>query len=408
MTRHNNSALELVLQWQSEISHHTDRIYIPVYDPADLNLSGHLKHCLNITSVTGKEKEPLNPEPCNFFEYDPELQVQVPLKAIKPIGPTGFRVIPRVGRFYPRLVIAGYLGINSHDRQPMRVIKTDATSFTVDLNHPLSGLEVNTGARLVEIQDMEVGISHGETQRPIDPFTIAFGSGIGLQRTYRHCPDYYQDDIFIRQDMEDDALFYQQDRLVAHIDQSASDAIAEIYRRYLRPGMKVLDLMSSIQSHIPTDITDLHVTGLGMNARELSANPQLNDSLVHDLNLNPVLPFDDDYFDITICSLSIEYLTEPLSILREIVRVTRPRGKVLISFSNRFFSTKVVAIWHELHPFERLGLVVDLMRKTGKFNELKTESMQGQPRANDDIYFEKIKTGDPVFVVSGSVYDTCI
>ena len=125
--------------------------------------------------------------------------------------------------------------------------------------------------------------------------------------------------------------------MVSHIDASASKEISRIYRQVLEPGMKVLDLMSSWQSHLPNDIDKLHITGLGMNDRELAANPQLEDYVVHDLNQNPAIPYDENSFDITVCSLSIEYLVDPLRILKEVVRLTKPGGKVLVSFSNRFF-----------------------------------------------------------------------
>ena len=82
-----------------------------------------------------------------------------------------------------------------------------------------------------------------------------------------------------------------------------------------------------------------------MNANELRANPSLTEWTVQDLNDNPVLPFQDASFDVVFCQLSIDYLTQPLEVCREIGRILRPGGAVHILFSNRLFLSKAVALW---------------------------------------------------------------
>ena len=124
---------------------------------------------------------------------------------------------------------------------------------------------------------------------------------------------------------------------------------------------------------------------------ELKKNPALSSHLVHDLNETGLLPFGDNTFDVVVCSLSIEYLTNPRAIVREISRVLVPAGRVLISFSNRWFPTKVTGLWLEIHDFERLD---------GRFAELCTFSARNWPRPADDRYAGKIATSDPVFVVA--------
>ena len=49
------------------------------------------------------------------------------------------------------------------------------------------------------------------------------------------------------------------------------------YKDHLAPGMRLLDLMASWQSHLPDGVSFRHVTGLGMNAAELLANSSLTD-----------------------------------------------------------------------------------------------------------------------------------
>jgi SAM-dependent methyltransferase len=159
--------------------------------------------------------------------------------------------------------------------------------------------------------------------------------------------------------------------------------------------------MSSIQSHFPENY-ELAVTGLGLNKAEMKKNPLLNSRLVHDLNETGHLPFRNNMFDIVVCSLSIEYLTRPQEIITEISRVLVPGGRLLISFSNRWFPQKVTQLWLEIHDFERMGLVLDYLLENGSFSELYTFSARNWPRPENDRHVDKIVTSDPVFVVVGT------
>ena len=154
------------------------------------------------------------------------------------------------------------------------------------------------------------------------------------------------------------------------------------------------------QIHLPENY-NLSVTGLGLNRLELRKNPILNDHLVHDLNETPLLPFSSNTFDAVVCSLSIEYLTRPREIISEISRVLVPEGKIMLSFSNRWFPPKVTRLWLELHDFERMGLVLDYLLDNNTFSELCTFSARNWPRPADDRYAGDIVASDPVFVVAG-------
>ena len=79
---------------------------------------------------------------------------------------------------------------------------------------------------------------------------------------------------FDRQDDGADLGFYAPPRLVTHIDESAVAALSAFYRDIIPTGGRVLDMMSSWVSHLPTDIA-YDVVGHGMNAGELAANPRL-------------------------------------------------------------------------------------------------------------------------------------
>ena len=162
---------------------------------------------------------------------------------------------------------------------------------------------------------------------------------------------------FGKVDPEDDALFYEAPRLVYHIDDQAVAALTQFYRTTLPAGGVILDLMSSWVSHLPPEIDYAEVIGHGMNAEELAANTRLARWFVQDLNRDPALPLGDRSIDAAMICVSVQYLQQPVAVLRELGRVLRPGGPVVISFSNRCFPTKAVAIWHRLNDTGHAQLV---------------------------------------------------
>jgi len=82
-----------------------------------------------------------------------------------------------------------------------------------------------------------------------------------------------------------------------------------------------------------------------MNERELSANPQATSTVVHDLNVEPRLPFDDGRFDAVTCCVSVDYLIRPVEVFAEVRRVLVPGGVFVCTFSNRCFPTKAIRGW---------------------------------------------------------------
>ena len=132
-------------------------------------------------------------------------------------------------------------------------------------------------------------------------------------------------------------------------DDGAIKALTEFYseefKRIDKESLDVLDLCSSWISHLPSSVKYGKVVGLGMNEQELAANEALTSYVVQDLNENPSLQFEDDSFDVICNVVSVDYLTQPLDIFREVYRILRPGGVALMSFSNRCFPTKAVAMW---------------------------------------------------------------
>jgi SAM-dependent methyltransferase len=136
-----------------------------------------------------------------------------------------------------------------------------------------------------------------------------------------------------------------------------------------------------------------------MNREELEKNEQLRDFEVHDLNENPALPFQDGSFDAVICNASVEYLTDPLAVFKEVGRVLKHAGCFLLTFSNRWFPPKVIAVWEQLHEFERMGLVTEYFLQSERFEKIHTYSIRGLPRPEGDKYYGKMLVSDPVYGV---------
>ncbi len=152
---------------------------------------------------------------------------------------------------------------------------------------------------------------------------------------------------------------------MTHIDDPAIAAVTAIYREVLPPAGDILDLMSSWVSHLPAEASYRSVTGHGMNAAELAANPRLTARIVQDLNADPVLPLHGGSFDGAGLCVSVQYLQRPVDVFREVRRVLRPGAPFVVSFSNRCFPTKAVAIWQALDGGDQQRLVAAYMQAAG-------------------------------------------
>ncbi len=196
-------------------------------------------------------------------------------------------------------------------------------------------------------------------------------------------------DFFERQDMSDDSFFYSAPRKVVHIDEHAIGALTAVYQEILPTGGTYLDLMSSWRSHYPTELKPVRVAGLGMNEEELADNPQLDKYTVHNLNQNPNLPYESNLFDAVTCAVSVQYLTNPIAVFQEVDRVLKPNGVFVVSFSNRCFPNKAVAIWMSSSDEQHIALVGQYFQMSGNWVDLnaqKTNPDEGYPKQADPLY----------------------
>ncbi len=193
-------------------------------------------------------------------------------------------------------------------------------------------------------------------------------------------------EAFRRYDETPDEDFYRTPRLVTHIDARAIAAVTQLYRELFAPDGEILDLMSSWVSHLPPELEYKRVVGLGMNEAELRRNPRLDEYVVQNLNRTPELPFGDGEFDgVGIC-VSIDYLVRPVEVLREVGRVLGVGAPVVITFSNRFFPTKAVAIWHQLDDEGHMRLVERYLEEAGNFLNIRSLDRSARRLFSDPLY----------------------
>ena len=114
------------------------------------------------------------------------------------------------------------------------------------------------------------------------------------------------------------------------------------------------------------------VVGLGLNRPEMEDNPALTEIVTHNLNRTAQLPFDDASFDGAVLTVSVQYLVHPLEVFADVGRVLRSGAPFIVTFSNRMFPTKAVAIWANASEQQRVELVSYYFTRTAAFEKIET------------------------------------
>jgi SAM-dependent methyltransferase len=368
-------SIEVSLEWSSPLASHRDRL---VLREAVLQANG-------LWAAAGAE---LAKQPEVAMDASPWCEPRGLPPVDLPRDHFRLPAEPVPGRFYPRMAFSD-LAQGPRDMFPVRLLDVDGDVMRVDPNHPLA----DRAPRLI------LRPCNAEAAPGI-PMADLF-QGPGLQQPPADpARTYFAPAFLSRADEAPDELFYAKPRLVHHLDAACRSEISRLYGRFLKPGMRVLDLMASWTSHLPNEPEDLFVAGLGMNGVELEANLRLSERVVQDLNTRPNLPWADATFDLVLCTASIEYLVRPQVVMAEVKRVLRPGGACVVTFSDRWFPTKAIRVWGEIHPFERMALVLSLFAGAG-FSGLQTESLRGLARPADDKYIAERVSADPLFGVWG-------
>ncbi|MCJ1321812.1 hypothetical protein MMC15_007157 [Xylographa vitiligo] len=189
---------------------------------------------------------------------------------------------------------------------------------------------------------------------------------------------------FQRQDESPDPDFYSAPRFVTHIDDHAIRALSAYYAQNLPPTGRVLDFCSSWISHLPPALearavqtargelgaegeegAPLEVVGMGINEKELAANPVLAQRILQDLNARPEIPAAVGALDAATCVVSVDYLIHPREVLQSLRTRVKKGGTVHLVVSNRCFPTKAVGRWLRVGEQEKLLMVGDYLHWSG-------------------------------------------
>jgi SAM-dependent methyltransferase len=310
-------------------------------------------------------------------DVGPKIEHEVPVEAFRSdIAPL------QLGRFYPSQL----LHADDAPAPMFRVMKLNGASFVANFSHPLQGRIFSIDSGKSDIGTLPVG----KVSQLLE--------WSGMETQMQAPTEFAGADAFAREDETPDAGFYAQPRKLVHVDAVCARRIQALYRTVLPENARVLDMMAGWRSHLPDTVQS--VAGLGMNAEELADNPQLAERIVHDLNADPELPFADASFDAVVCTVSFEYLTQPDKIVAEARRVLKPGGMFVVTLSNRYFPPKVIKLWTQLHPMERMAWVGMLIRNAG-FKKVETYLERGLQRPRDDRYADRLTESDPLFATWG-------
>jgi len=391
---HSRVTAEFTLTWQSEEAVHTEKLWAyPVIFWRDV-VNPALVSALTGKSA-GAEAEITIPAPDFITPYRESRRIHVRPHQFRGINAAGEPFMPIPGRYYPQGMLHGVGGIYQANLTPCRFLGSEGDRWVFDLNHPLAGYDLTLTMKVLDVQEQQKERG-GRCEDWLERIT---SDGPGMQaRLQGDTSVSFAADNFKRIDERADDIFYQEPRMVQHLDSQARATIGKQYARIIPSGGNVLDCMGSWDSHLPESLELSGLTVLGMNSRELAKNTRATQTLVQDLNRTAQLSFSDASFDAVILTAAIEYLTNPLALMAELKRVLRPGGVLALAFSNRLFPSKAIQAWTEMHEFERMGWVSELLHTTGSFANLRTLSQRGWPRPADDPH-QELWFSDPVFMV---------
>ena len=182
-------------------------------------------------------------------------------------------------------------------------------------------------------------------------------------------------------DESNDEEFYSDPKFVYHLDANFREYLTGVYENEIKEFSTVLDLMSSWDSYLPEGKKYKSVIGHGLNKQELEKNKIFDSYWIQNFNINQKIPLDSESIDYCLIVAAWQYLQYPENLTKEIVRILRNQGKIIIAFSNRAFWHKAPNIWTSSTEEERVKYVRKVLITNG-FNEPRVIKKFNQPVHN--------------------------
>ena len=182
-------------------------------------------------------------------------------------------------------------------------------------------------------------------------------------------------------DESNDQEFYSDPKFVYHLDANFRKYLSDVYENEIANHSVVLDLMSSWDSYLPKGKKYKKVIGHGLNKQELEKNNILDSYWIQNFNRIQEIPLDNESVDYCLMVAAWQYLQYPENLTKEIVRILKFQGKIIISFSNRAFWHKAPNIWISSSEEERVKYVRKVLITNG-FNEPKIIKKFNEPSLN--------------------------
>jgi SAM-dependent methyltransferase len=162
-----------------------------------------------------------------------------------------------------------------------------------------------------------------------------------------------------------------------------------LIRTYLRPGIAVLDAGAGRGLMYPYDYRDTVARMAGADTDPaIEGNGNLTDAVVADL---AHLPYEDAEFDLVFSKYVFEHLDRPLDVMRELRRVLKPGGHLLIHTPNR---------WHYVALFATLTPTSFHAWFNAKRGRVEADTFPTRYRINDRTRIERLSMASGFRVVS--------